>query len=80
MIAAWAAGRGMKVNQKKTAILCMSGAISFTPEVRIRIEDDEVRSGDTLKLLGFRFTRSPTVSHHVEEIVQKAQIEIVVSV
>ena len=58
----------------------MSGAISFTPEVRIRIEDDEVRSGDTLKLLGFTFTRSPTVSHHVEEIVQKAQIEIVVSV
>ena len=71
MIAAWAAGRGMKVNQKKTAILCMSDAISFTPKVCMRIEDGEVRSGDTLKLLGFTFTRSPTVNHHVEEIVRK---------
>ena len=66
-----ATGRGMKVNQKKTTVLCISDAISFRPEVRLDVGDGEVVSSPTLKVLGFTFSDTPSVNAHAELLVKR---------
>ena len=60
---------GMKVNTKKTNLLCLSDAMSFMAGAFIYDEDGSVlASGNVLKLLGFSFGPRPNCSTHVETI------------
>ena len=64
--------RGMKVNSKKTAMTCISGAQSY--EARAHIFDgggERVKSGPTMKLLGFHMSSSPTVHAHVDALCKR---------
>ena len=61
----------MLVNEKKTNVLCISDAMTFAPEVRLRLCGSEISSGDSLRLLGFTFMRSPTVNAHVESLIRR---------
>ena len=64
-----AARRGMKVNSSKTAMLCISDTMSY--EAKAFIEDEEgqsIATGDTMKVLGFHFSRRPTMHGHVDAI------------
>ena len=59
----------MKVNSAKTAMLCLSDATSYSASAHIYSSDgNEIRSGDTLKVLGFHFSSRPTVHAHVEAL------------
>ena len=65
-IVARAESRGMVVNRKKTAILCMSD--SQTYEASCYLEDADgtlLRSGSSKKVLGFHLDSRPTVHAHV---------------
>ena len=66
---------GMKVNQKKTQLLCLSAAINDTIASYIRPTIDgkctETVSSDTLKILGFHFDSRPTVLYHIRTVCQK---------
>ena len=70
-IAARAKLRGMKVNEEKTNVLCVTDSIAFRPEVQLQVGDATVTSGETLKVLGFTFTRNPTVNAHVKLLIKK---------
>ena len=59
----------MKVNTGKTAMICISDAMSYNAEAFIR--DDEgnrIDSGPTMKILGFNFSDRPTMHAHVEAL------------
>ena len=61
--------RGMKVNSKKTMLLCVSGALSYTAEANIRDLDGSVITSEgvgDLKMLGFHFSGRPNVNEHLE--------------
>ena len=61
--------RGMKVNTAKTAMLCMSDASSYEAASYINGANGErISSGDSLKVLGFHFSKRPTVHAHVEAL------------
>ena len=63
--------RGMVVNTSKTGILCVSDALSFRAEGHIYGADDTQISSDgttSLKILGFHFSKTPTVHAHVESL------------
>ena len=60
----------MKVNTDKTTLLCIGNS---REKVKTYIEDGNKRvtSVESLKLLGFHFSDSPTMGRHVEEIKKK---------
>ena len=62
---------GMKVNSTKTQLLCVSGNHSCTVKAYIRTDDEEIVSGDELKILGFWFGPKPNVNVHVEKMLAK---------
>jgi hypothetical protein len=70
-----AQNQGMKVNIKKTAMLTISDSISFRPEAFIEDENGERISGDCekIKIVGFNFSRKPTVALHISETVSKVR-------
>ena len=64
--------RGMIVNENKTQVLCISDALSYTPETFILDSNGQkISSQKSLKLLGFNFSNRPTVEHHVSLTVTK---------
>ena len=64
-----AESKGMKVNAAKTAMLCLSGAQSYSARSHIFSSDGaEVNSGPKIKVLGFHFSSSPTAHVHVEAL------------
>ena len=63
---------GMRVNNKKTHILCFGPQNGFDIDVSITLGDSEViKSEDELRLLGFYFSGEPNASRHVQEIKKK---------
>ena len=59
--------KGMVVNNSKTQILVISDAMNYTPETYIDDRNnDRIFSGDSLKVLGFTFSRRPTVHAHID--------------
>ena len=64
-----AEGREMRGNSGKTAMLCISDAMSYDAGAHIFSQGDvEIRSGPTLRVLGFHFSARPTMHAHVEAI------------
>ena len=62
-----ATSRGMKVNNDKTSILCVSDALNYRASAFFRDSDGKVlESGDSMKMLGFHFDRRPTCHAHIE--------------
>ena len=58
---------GMKVNTQKTNLLCVSDSISFKAEAYFHSEEGlRLTTGDSLKLLGFRFGARPNCQAHVD--------------
>ena len=64
-----AAEVGLRVNQKKTQILAISGAESVSTYVDIGGE--RIRSQDTLKLLGFTFDSRPNCNAYIDQMALK---------
>lgn len=60
----------MRVNPKKTQLLCIS-ATNHTCNAYIKDGGDTIIGGDTLKILGFTFNRSPTVEAQVHQMITK---------
>ena len=59
----------MKVNTSKTQLMVVSDALSFHPEATIADRNgQEMKSGPTMKVLGFHMSNRPTVAAHVEAI------------
>ena len=44
--------KGMAINEKKTALLCISAAKSFEPRVRVSVGQSTVTGQDKMKILG----------------------------
>ena len=60
--------QGMKVNQDKTQLLCMSTAINSEIRTYININGSRIVSGDKLKTLGFTLGRRPGAHEHVKAL------------
>ena len=58
----------MKVNKKKTALLCVSAAYSFDVRIELKFNGQEVKGRDSLKILGVTLDRDSTFTTHIEEI------------
>ena len=59
--------RGMKVNAKKTAMICTSGAQSYKAKAFVVGADGQaVNSGERMKVLGFHLSSSPTIHAHID--------------
>ena len=64
-----AESRGMVVNNKKTKVLCISDAMSYTVEGGFLDTDGNMlRSGGKMKALGFYMDRRPGCHTHVEAL------------
>ena len=59
---------GMKVNDKKTQLLCISGRKDSDSNAYIRTVSTQIQSTSKLKILGFTFGRDPGPSAHVSTI------------
>ena len=61
--------RGMLVTSKKTGLLCISAATSYSAGAQIRALNGElIDSTDTMKVLGFTFNTKGNVDSHIEQI------------
>ena len=64
--------KGMKVNNSKTNVLCISDALNYSPKTFFFDSDGEkIESVSTMKLLGFYFSERPTVEAHLTSIKKK---------
>ena len=68
---------GMKVNQAKTQLMCVSAAINSKVSSYVRGHDGaNIDSTDNMTLLGFKFSSKPTVDAHISLIVHKFNIRV----
>ena len=64
-----AESRGMVVNRDKTKILCISDAQTYKAEAYLTdSEGNDLRSGETLKVLGFHMDSRPSCHAHVRAL------------
>ena len=61
----------MKINQKKTQLLCVHDNKFNRITSYIRTDGNEIVSGNSLKILGFNFNSCPTATHHVSGVIEK---------
>ena len=61
----------MKVNTAKTQMLCIHPFNSELVSTYITTSEGVLKSGDTLKILGFTFNKKPDTSFHVKQVVNK---------
>ena len=67
-----AASVGMKVNEKKTQLLCLTATVNSTVSSYIRLESGQkISSQGTLKQLGFHFSKRPCAKEHVRQTALK---------
>ena len=63
---------GMKINAKKTKLLCINVTRNAHTNTFIKTNEfDQIEGAETLKLLGFTFGRRPDAAAHVEYITRK---------
>ena len=66
---------GMRVNESKTQLSCLSTAIDSHVNSYIKLEDGtEIRGGDHMKILGFYFGRKPNMDTHINELKKKVRM------
>ena len=62
----------MKVNQKKTQLLCIHGCSDSVVKSYIETGSSEsIESASTLKILGLNFNHEPNATYHVQTLVDK---------
>ena len=62
---------GMRVNNKKTQLLCISPQVDQEQKTFIETPDgSKIESGDRLKILGFHFGPKPNVDAHVDALIR----------
>ena len=69
-----AAAVGLKVNGKKTQMLCVNAAVSTCVSSYIRNRQEvssRIKSAETMKILGFYFGSQPKADTHFEEMSRK---------
>ena len=65
---------GMRVNTAKTNLLVISDALTYDPAVFIEDSQGErIISGEGMKVLGFTFSRRPSVAAHVEALIRRVR-------
>ena len=64
---------GMRLNEKKTVLLCISAATSFVPNTYINTGDGPILSGKSLKLLVFTFTQWPNCNEQIHLLRKKVR-------
>ena len=57
---------GMRVNCKKTQLLCMSGDDGYKTTAEITVDGQTIQSCERMKLLGFTMGTTPGAGEHVE--------------
>ena len=62
----------MRVNSKKTQMLCINGNRTEKVLTYIMADGEELESTESLKILGFHFGTSPDANLHVEKLLLKA--------
>ena len=62
---------GMRVNDTKTQMLCISPNAHSDISSYINTANSEITSGETLKILGFNFNTKPDASYHVSMLIDK---------
>ena len=67
-ITAAATSKGMKINDQKTGLMCMSAAIGFEPRVTIDMGDQVIAGSKQMKILGVRVD---SVRSHIKDIGRK---------
>ena len=66
--------KGMKVNESKTNLLCVSDSLNFKTLAFIKDSDGNViECKEKLKILGFHLSDRTGVAYHVEEIAKKVR-------
>ena len=67
--------KGMVVNTKKTALMCVSDALNYRPSAYIYDqENNRIDSTTSMKVLGFYFSDRPTVDLHVQNVIRQLRI------
>ena len=67
-----AAAVGLSVNEKKTQLLCVSAAVDSNVSSYITLKDgSKIESQETLKQLGFTFSKKPTIDEHLKQTAEK---------
>ena len=61
----------MKVNSKKTQVLCINANSDSKVTSYINTAEGRINSGDYLKILGFHFSSAPNAIHHVTITIDK---------
>ena len=61
----------MKVNAKKTQLLCIHPFPNEKVTTYVRTNEGNIHSGDSLKILGFNYNTKPNSSYHVELLINK---------
>ena len=68
-IAKRAADRGMIVNDAKTGVMCVSGALSFEPKVELKSrQGDPILGAQSMKFLGITLDSDCTFGTHVKNL------------
>ena len=62
---------GMKVNERKTQLLCIHSNNNSTVTSYMNTDAGELVSGQSLKILGFHFNVNPCATYHVTEVIKK---------
>lgn len=67
-VAGNAVRKGMKINAKKTNLMCVSAATPFRPLVQIQLEDQMTSGQDKMKILGVIIDSDCSFRSHVENV------------
>ena len=63
--------KGMIVNESKTTLMCFSAAKTFIPKVKLNLDGVEIKSSDTVKLLGITLTNNCSFLKHTIAVKNK---------
>ena len=66
-----AESKGMKVNEKKTALMCVSAARSYDARVKLNFNGQTVTGRDSLKILGVTLDKDCSFTSHVNNLSKK---------
>ena len=66
----------MRVNEKKTQILCIHANKDSKITSYIRTDTGEINSTNKLKILGFYFDSTPTAVCHVTQVINKFYVKL----
>ena len=67
-VAVNATRKGMKINAKKTSLMCVSAATSFRPLVQIQLEDQTITGQEKMKILGVTIDSDCSFRSHIENL------------